>query len=159
MQITEVNVTPINNEKKLKGFASIVFDNCFVVSDIKIIETPRAAFLSMPSKKASNGKFRDVAHPLNAETRRMIEDHVFDAYEDLTGQKLCRESNEGAFEADTAIDSADREMEADAGIGSTDREMEAETVQSTFEEGPNEEVEEEREVRTSDILSVKEFGY
>lgn len=148
MQITEVNVTPINNEKKLKGFASIVFDNCFVVSDIKIIETPRAAFLSMPSKKASNGKFRDVAHPLNAETRQMIEDHVFDAYEQLTGQKLCREGNEGAFEdtaapAVTAVEEEDRSTEL-----------------SAFESDPeSEDMEEERTIEPSDILSVKEFGF
>jgi len=88
MQITEVNVTPINNEKKLKGFASIVFDNCFIVSDIKIIETARGAFLSMPSKKAANGKFRDVAHPLNGETRKMIEERVFETYETVTGHRL-----------------------------------------------------------------------
>ena len=148
MQITEVNVTPINNEKKLKGFASIVFDNCFVVSDIKIIETPRAAFLSMPSKKASNGKFRDVAHPLNAETRQMIEDHVFDAYEQLTGQKLCREGDEGAFDdvAEPVVAAAEEDGHA--------------TVRSDFDSADEpDDSEEEHTIEPSDILSVKEFGF
>ncbi len=155
MQITEVNVTPINNEKKLKGFASIVFDNCFVVSDIKIIETPRAAFLSMPSKKASNGKFRDVAHPLNAETRRMIEDHVFDAYQELTGQELKREGDE-----DTDVEAVPVITETESTVETVEPVEAVEAADSVYEDpGKNEDPEDEPEIRTSDILSVKEFGY
>ncbi len=90
MQVTEVKITPVNNVSKLKGFASVVFDNCFIVTDIKIIQTPNGAFLSMPSKKSRNGKFRDVAHPLNMETRLMIENKVFEEFEKVTGEKLER---------------------------------------------------------------------
>ena len=157
MQITEVNVTPINNEKKLKGFASIVFDNCFVVSDIKIIETPRAAFLSMPSKKASNGKFRDVAHPLNAETRRMIEDHVFDAYQELTGQELKREGDE---DTDVEVEAVPVITETESTVETVEPVEAVEAADSVYEDpGKNEDPEDEPEIRTSDILSVKEFGY
>ena len=72
MEITEVKVFPIQ-EEKLKAFVSIVFDQCFMVNDIKIIQGRDGLFISMPSRKKKNGEFKDVAHPLNNETRRMIE--------------------------------------------------------------------------------------
>ncbi len=80
MEITEVKVFPIN-EEKLKAFVSIVFDQCFMVNDIKIIQGRDGLFISMPSRKKKNGEFKDVAHPLNNETRRMIEDKVLAEYE------------------------------------------------------------------------------
>lgn len=79
MVITEVRVFPVG-EDKLKAFASIIIDDCFVVSDIKIIQGTSGLFVSMPSKKRKNGTFRDVAHPLNSETRRMIEERVIETY-------------------------------------------------------------------------------
>ena len=72
MHITEVKVFPVD-EEKLRAFVSIVFDNCFMVNDIKVIQGKDGLFISMPSRKKRNGKFKDVAHPLNNETRRMIE--------------------------------------------------------------------------------------
>jgi stage V sporulation protein G len=80
MEITEVKVFPIN-EEKLKAFVSIVFDQCFMVNDIKIIQGRDGLFISMPSRKKKNGEFKDVAHPLNNETRRMIEVKVLAEYE------------------------------------------------------------------------------
>ena len=80
MEITEVKVFPIN-EEKLKAFVSIVFDQCFMVNDIKIIQGRDGLFISMPSRKKKNGEFKDVAHPLNNETRRMIETKVLAEYE------------------------------------------------------------------------------
>jgi len=80
MEITEVKVFPIN-EEKLKAFVSIVFDHCFMVNDIKIIQGRDGLFISMPSRKKKNGEFKDVAHPLNNETRRMIEGQVLAEYE------------------------------------------------------------------------------
>jgi stage V sporulation protein G len=82
MDITEVRVFPVD-EAKLKAFASIVIDDAFVVSDIKIIDGKKGRFLSMPSTKRRNGGFRDIAHPLNNETRRMIEEKVFRRYDEL----------------------------------------------------------------------------
>ena len=80
MEITEVKVFPIQ-EEKLKAFVSIVFDQCFMVNDIKIIQGRDGLFISMPSRKKKNGEFKDVAHPLNNETRRMIEEKVLAEYD------------------------------------------------------------------------------
>lgn len=81
MNITEVKVFPVN-EDRLKAYISITIDNCFVVRDLKIILNPEGElFVAMPSKKRKDGQFRDIAHPLNQETRTMIEDAVFKAYE------------------------------------------------------------------------------
>ena len=80
MEITEIKVFPVN-EEKLKAFVSVVFDRCFMVNDIKVIQGRDGLFISMPSRRKRNGKFKDVAHPLNNETRRMIEDQVLAQYE------------------------------------------------------------------------------
>jgi Uncharacterized protein, involved in the regulation of septum location len=90
MEITEVKVFPIQ-EEKLKAFVSIVFDHSFMVNDIKIIQGREGLFISMPSRKKKNGEFKDVAHPLNNETRRMIEDKVLGEYERILtdrGEKM-----------------------------------------------------------------------
>ena len=80
MEITEVRVFPVEDEK-LKAFVSIILDNCFVISDIKIINGPKGLFISMPSKKRKDGTFRDIAHPLNSDTRRMMEEEVLNCYQ------------------------------------------------------------------------------
>ncbi|MHB1663888.1 MAG: septation regulator SpoVG [bacterium] len=79
MQITEVNVFPVN-EEKLKAYVAITFDNCFVVRDLKIINGKDGLFVAMPSKKRKDGIFKDIAHPLNNETRNLIESAVLKAY-------------------------------------------------------------------------------
>jgi stage V sporulation protein G len=79
MNITQVKVFPVD-EEKLKAYVSIVFDGCFLVSDLKIIQGPNGLFISMPSKRKKNGEFKDVAHPLNRETREMLEKHIFAEY-------------------------------------------------------------------------------
>jgi stage V sporulation protein G len=84
MDITEVRVFPVEDEK-LKAFVSIILDNCFVISDIKIINGPKGLFISMPSKKRKDGTFRDIAHPLNSETRRMMEQKVLNRYMEEVG--------------------------------------------------------------------------
>lgn len=80
MKITEVKVYPVN-EERLKAYVSITIDQCFVIRDLKIIQGPGGLFVAMPSKKRKDGQFRDIAHPLNQETRAEIEDAVFNAYE------------------------------------------------------------------------------
>ena len=80
MVITEVKVFPVN-EDRLKAYVSITIDDCFVVRDLKIIEGTGGLFVAMPSKKRKDGQFKDIAHPLNQETRDMIERMVFEAYE------------------------------------------------------------------------------
>jgi len=80
MKVTEVKVYPVN-EERLKAYAAITIDDCFVVRDLKIIQGTSGLFVAMPSKKRKDGQFRDIAHPLNKETREEIEDLVFEAYE------------------------------------------------------------------------------
>lgn len=80
MVITEVKVFPVN-EDRLKAYVSITIDNVFVVRDLKIIEGTGGLFVAMPSKKRKDGQFKDIAHPLNQETRTEIERMVFEAYE------------------------------------------------------------------------------
>jgi len=80
LEITEIKLT-IRNEEKLKGFANITLDNAFVVRGLKIINGTKGLFVSMPSKRRSNGSFQDVAHPINSETRKMIENMVLEAYQ------------------------------------------------------------------------------
>jgi stage V sporulation protein G len=79
MEITDVKVIPVEDEK-LKAFVSIVFDSCFVVTDIKIIHGPKGLFVSMPSKKRKDGTFKDIAHPLNNQMRQYLEERVLSVY-------------------------------------------------------------------------------
>lgn len=80
MKITDVRVKPITSEGKMKAVVSVTFDDCFVVRDIKIIEGQDKLFIAMPSRKMSDGEFRDIAHPINADTREMIESAVIEKY-------------------------------------------------------------------------------
>jgi stage V sporulation protein G len=75
-----VKVIPVN-EEKLKACVSIVFDACFLVSDLKIIQGPNGLFVSMPSKRKKNGGFKDVAHPPNRGTREMLQKRILEEYE------------------------------------------------------------------------------
>ena len=79
MNITQVKVFPVT-EEKLKAYVSIVLDDCFLVSDLKVIQGPNGLFISMPSKRKKNGEFKDVAHPLNRETREMMERRILEEY-------------------------------------------------------------------------------
>ena len=79
MNITQVKVFPVD-EEKLKAYVSIVLDDCFLVSDLKVIQGPNGLFISMPSKRKKNGEFKDVAHPLNRETRERMERRILEEY-------------------------------------------------------------------------------
>lgn len=81
MEITEVKVFPVN-EDKLKAYVTIIFENCFVVRDLKIINGNTGLFVAMPSKKRKDGTFRDIAHPLNSEMRTQIEKKILLVYEE-----------------------------------------------------------------------------
>jgi stage V sporulation protein G len=80
MNITQVKVFPVA-EEKLKAYVSIVLDDCFLVSDLKVIQGPNGLFISMPSKRKKNGEFKDIAHPLNRETRERMERRILEEYE------------------------------------------------------------------------------
>lgn len=85
MKITEVRITIVPNEEHLKAYASIIFDNCFIINDLKIIRTNDKLFIAMPSKKHKN-TFRDIAHPLDQKTRSIIQKAVFEKYEERLNQ-------------------------------------------------------------------------
>ncbi|MFI5333383.1 MAG: septation regulator SpoVG [Candidatus Babeliales bacterium] len=80
MNITEVKVYPAKDSGRLKAYATIVFDNSFIIRDLKVIEGDKGLFVSMPSRRRKDGTFRDIVHPLNVETRKMIEDAVINEY-------------------------------------------------------------------------------
>lgn len=80
MRITEVKVYPATESGRLKAYATIVFENCFIVRDLKVIEGHKGLFVSMPSRRRKDGSFRDIVHPLNSEMRKTIEDTVIDEY-------------------------------------------------------------------------------
>ncbi|MBI4056503.1 MAG: septation protein SpoVG family protein [Elusimicrobia bacterium] len=83
MEITEVKVH-LRNEEKLKAFATVTFDACFVVRNMKVIQGAKGLILCMPSRKLSDGSFKDVAHPITSEFRKILEDKVMVAYEEET---------------------------------------------------------------------------
>ncbi len=80
MEITEIRIT-LRDEPKLKAFANVTFDNAFVVRGLKVISGRDGYFISMPSRRMKDGSHHDIAHPINNETRKMIEDAVLEAYE------------------------------------------------------------------------------
>jgi len=93
MRISEVQIY-IVNEDKLKAYATITLDECFVVRDLKIIQGHTGIFVAMPAKKRKDGTFRDIAHPLNQSTREMIEIAILDAYNAKIGASVSLEKEE-----------------------------------------------------------------
>ena len=88
MQITEVRIRMIDTESKMRAVASVTFDGCFVVHDIKIIDGQEGPFVAMPSRKIGDGEFRDVAHPIQQFMRDMIREAVFKAYDDAIRERM-----------------------------------------------------------------------
>ena len=81
MDITDVRLRRIETDGKMKAVASVTFDNEFVVHDIKIIESQNGLFIAMPSRKTPSGEFKDIAHPINSETREKIQSAVLARYD------------------------------------------------------------------------------
>ena len=92
MEITDVRVRKIAKEGKMKAIVSITFDDEFVVHDIKVIEGEKGLFIAMPSKKASDREYRDIAHPINSNTRDRIQSTILESYE----KALLEPETEGA---------------------------------------------------------------
>lgn len=82
MVITDVKVRKINAEGRMKAVVSVTFDDCFVVHDIKVIEGQERLFIAMPSRKTPDGEFKDIAHPINADTREQIQNIILEKYEE-----------------------------------------------------------------------------
>ncbi len=81
MQITDVRVRKVAKEGKMRAVVSITIDNEFVIHDIKVIEGEKGLFIAMPSRKSSDGEYRDIAHPINSGTREMIQTLILEKYE------------------------------------------------------------------------------
>ena len=97
MEITQVKVFPVE-EERLKAYVSIVLDDCFLVSDLKVIQGPNGVFVSMPSKRKKNGEFKDIAHPLNRETRERMEKKILSEYEKIRTEPAPSRIDEAAEE-------------------------------------------------------------
>ena len=82
MQITDVRIRKVKKEGKMKAVVSITIDEEFVVHDIKIIEGEKGLFIAMPSRKAADGEYRDIAHPINSDTRERIQKLILEKYEE-----------------------------------------------------------------------------
>lgn len=82
MQITDVRVRKVTKEGKMKAVVSITIDNEFVVHDIKVIDGEKGLFIAMPSRKAADGEYRDIAHPINSDTRERIQRGILEKYEE-----------------------------------------------------------------------------
>lgn len=92
MQITDVRVRKVTKVGKMKAIVSITLDNEFVVHDIKVIEGDQGLFVAMPSRKAGNGEYRDIAHPINSETRKRVQKAILESYEralEETGEEIA----------------------------------------------------------------------
>ncbi len=82
MQITDVRIRKVEKEGKMKAIVSITIDDEFVVHDIKVIDGEKGLFIAMPSRKAADGEYRDIAHPINSDTRSKIQQIILDKYEE-----------------------------------------------------------------------------
>ena len=80
MEITEVKVFPVN-EERLKAYVTITLDHCFVIRDLKVIHGASGLFIAMPAKRRKDGTYKDIAHPLNADTRTQMERTILSEYE------------------------------------------------------------------------------
>lgn len=105
VNVTDVRVRKVSDDGKMKAIVSVTFDDEFVVHDIKIIEGQNGLFIAMPSRKMGEGDFRDIAHPLNSETRNKIKEAIFSEYDKAKIEK------EAEFEAEQVVEQEEQEEE------------------------------------------------
>ena len=89
MQITDVRVRKIASQNRMKAIASVTFDDVFVVHDIKVIESDKGLFIAMPSRKTPNGEFKDIAHPINTETREELQAAIIAKYNETDDAEVA----------------------------------------------------------------------
>jgi stage V sporulation protein G len=94
MQITDVRVRKITKEGKMRAIVSITLDDEFVVHDIKVIEGEKGLFIAMPSKKGTDGEYRDIAHPINSTTRELVQSVILEQYEKALHQAELQDLSE-----------------------------------------------------------------
>lgn len=88
MQITDVRIRKVDKEGKMKAVVSITIDEEFVIHDIKVIEGEKGLFIAMPSRKAVDGEYRDIAHPINSKTRERIQTIILDKYQEINNDEV-----------------------------------------------------------------------
>ncbi len=93
MQITDIKVRKINAEGRMKAVVSVTFDDAFVVHDIKVIAGQDKLFIAMPSRKTPDGEFKDIAHPINAEMRELLQNMILAKYEESLAEYTEEEAN------------------------------------------------------------------
>lgn len=94
MNITDVRVRKVTKEGKMKAVVSITIDDEFVVHDIKVIEGEKGLFIAMPSRKATDGEYRDIAHPINSHTRDRIQKLILDRYQEMLAEEPAEAGEE-----------------------------------------------------------------
>ena len=99
MKITNVKIRKVNKEGKMKAVVSVTFDDMFVVHDMKVIEKDDGLFIAMPSRKTSDGEFRDIAHPINQSSREMVQAAVFEEH-----YRVINEEEQALNEEETAAE-------------------------------------------------------
>ena len=80
MEVTELRIRKVAAEGKLKAYVTVTFDNCFVIHNVKIIEGQSGLFIAMPSRKTSNGEYKDIAHPISADFRNALQSKIIGEY-------------------------------------------------------------------------------
>ncbi len=99
MKITDVRIRKMKDDGKMKAVVSVTFEDAFVVHDIKIIEGQNGLFVAMPSRKVGEADYRDIAHPINSHMRSLLQDVIFEAYE----QAKLEQSDEHTFQESTVV--------------------------------------------------------
>ena len=95
LNVTEVRITPIANDDKLRAYAAIVLDGAFLVGDLRVVEGEDGFFVAMPSRRKRDGSYKDIAYPLNNEVREVLERRILEAYEASTGKRALARDEEG----------------------------------------------------------------
>ncbi|MBE7051470.1 MAG: septation regulator SpoVG [Ruminococcaceae bacterium] len=83
MEITDIRIRQMTHDEKMKAVVSVTFDNCFVVHDIKIIDGQDRLFIAMPSRKTPDNEYKDIAHPINMETRELLQSRIIEKYQSM----------------------------------------------------------------------------
>ncbi len=95
LNITDVRITKVEGDDKLKAFAALVIEDCFLVGDLRVVEGEEGYFVAMPSRRKRDGSFKDIAYPLNNDLRETIEEKVLMAYEAATGKRAISRIERG----------------------------------------------------------------
>ncbi len=95
LNISDIRITKIENDEKLRAYAAVVFDDCFIVGDLRVVEGEDGFFVAMPSRRRRDGSYKDIAYPLNNAFREELERRVLSAYEEATGRRAISRIEEG----------------------------------------------------------------